>query len=813
MNRSWFKQRLNDIAALAILLILIAVTVWIRLWRQPGLDDWDVMTYYLPAYAFLGEHVRHFTVPGWNPHLFSGTPFAANPQSGWSYLPAMTFFALFSPMNAFRLLIGFHMLLGGVTTFVFARLLKIGALGGLAAAMVFTFGQNLGAATCCTNHLQLDAWIPLALIGVELASQSTSIRNRAIWLTTSAVAVSQIIAGWIGQGTYYALLLISAFLIFRAFRGLRPWRRRIALLAVDGLSIVLGGVALSAAGLAPRLEFAARTYVGTAAYQSEIIQPNKDWEWRRLLQMLISYQPTWRPYYQGAAVLVCVAASLIILRKSRVAIFFLTVTAVVVVLPMKPTPIHQLFYLLPRFRGLHLHDPGRTLAILPIGIATLTGLGIDALPVTLRRPRALLIPLAPVSLWLILLLIQPDGAGLVTGVTWTVFILGTTSLAFAAAVASGCLRIGPINARRAVLISQISLIALLFLDPTGVALVNAVMRANYTEATFTRVTSRSVLQTQSAATDPNGAGAFLQSLQARGQPFRYFGFVSPPAGNAGWQLHEHYMDASVLPLLANNRAMRLGLDDIQGYDPAHLTIYRDFFTKLNAFERDYHEELVYRRGLESPLLDLLNVRYVIVPLGLTTIDPARYREVYRDGAVRVLENLHALPRAWIVHTAQEVDSSLQNLGLLDNPAFDPRAVALLGRTPPALEPAAPDAAETASVAKYSDDEVTLSVHAESAGLLMLSEIYDPGWSVTVDSAPATVYRADSVLRAVAVSRGDHTVVFRYNPRSLRAGIAVSLAAAALVLAIFVIAAVGWARDRRRTVSRAGRDIAGGVNYH
>jgi hypothetical protein len=35
----------------------------------------------------------------WNPHQFSGTPFAGDPESGWTYLPAMLWFTLL-PLGA-----------------------------------------------------------------------------------------------------------------------------------------------------------------------------------------------------------------------------------------------------------------------------------------------------------------------------------------------------------------------------------------------------------------------------------------------------------------------------------------------------------------------------------------------------------------------------------------------------------------------------------------------------------------------------------------------------------------------------------------
>jgi hypothetical protein len=57
-----------------------------------------------------------------------------------------------------------------------------------------------------------------------------------------------------------------------------------------------------------------------------------------------------------------------------------------------------------------------------------------------------------------------------------------------------------------------------------------------------------------------------------------------------------------------------------------------------------------------------------------------------------------------------------------------------------------------------------------------------------------VLRADAIFRAVPVGAGEHTVAFRYAPRSLYVGLAVSAVALALVVAMIAF-------GRRRSVER------------
>lgn len=60
------------------------------------------------------------------------------------------------------------------------------------------------------------------------------------------------------------------------------------------------------------------------------------------------------------------------------------------------------------------------------------------------------------------------------------------------------------------------------------------------------------------------------------------------------------------------------------------------------------------------------------------------------------------------------------------------------------------------------------------GRLGLPCLFDyPGWVATIDNEPVPIYRANYTFRAVRVPEGEHRVVFRYRPMSVRYGLIVS----------------------------------------
>src|SRR5919107_5401181 len=140
-------------ADLAAVLVLFALTVVGEgdLFRDEVSLGMDAATQYYPWYYFLGESLRSGSIPGWNPYQFSGAPFAADPLSGWTYLPAMILFTILPVSPAAGSYLFVHLLLAGLFTYALARVLRIDVAGALLAAVAyelngFMYWRNL----CCS---------------------------------------------------------------------------------------------------------------------------------------------------------------------------------------------------------------------------------------------------------------------------------------------------------------------------------------------------------------------------------------------------------------------------------------------------------------------------------------------------------------------------------------------------------------------------------------------------------------------------------------------------------------------------------------
>ena len=795
-----FVLRHADLAAGFLLFALTAVTDS-DLFRIEDILGSDAATQYYPFYYFLGESLRSGSIPGWNPYQFSGTPFAADPLSGWTYLPAMVLFTLFPLVVAVKGLMFSHLLLAGLSTYALARTLGMDFPGAFLAAIGYEYsGLFYVQNTCCLQYIGVMAWLPLALLGAELAIRSSRWLYRGLWWGLSGLAISQILASWFGQGSYYALLALGGYVAYRTLLsppGNPPliWGRLLGCV-LHGGAVLAFGFALAAAGVLPRLEYNALSNLA-GGYPAEIVAQG-GWslgDWVLLLKPGL--------WYAGITILaLALVAPLIAWGRFAVPYFTALALGALVLTGQGPTPLHSVLYLLPRFEQLHPHSPERVTVILYLGVALLAGAAFTSLAERAReKPLLLALPLLAALFlattitfapprpegWVALYPLPLDN-GLSLPMGSLLFLVLTVVLITAYALISD-----KMAAWRGLAFALLALVVLADLLVADRAIIAEQDLAG--EGWLVRIREADL----AAYYRPSEAARFLQS---REEPFRYFGY-DPGSEGEGYQYSSPlwFGDPAVRALEANGRAMLLGLQNVQGYNPTHIARYDEYITTLNGrYEQNYHFIDVFKDGLGSPLLDLLNVRYTIVPAQPSQEDTegtqqfkqfeSTHPTVYEDDQTRVLENRAALPRAWIVHSAQRVGSEKEALDLLSTSQVDPKQTALLEEEPSEELSQSDDAStDEAEVTEYEANQVQVKTSAEAPGLLVLSEVYYPSWKAYVDGRPAPVYVADGLLRSVAIPAGEHVVELRYESWTLRMGIAISVVACVALIALTISAGV------------------------
>lgn len=200
-----------------------------------------------------------------------------------------------------------------------------------------------------------------------------------------------------------------------------------------------------------------------------------------------------------------------------------------------------------------------------------------------------------------------------------------------------------------------------------------------------------------------------------------------------------------------------------------------------------------RSFLRQPrMLGLLSLRYVA---SHERLDAGEFEDGWmltHEGSDNgseyyIYENTWALPRTYLVNGYRLSGGEEESLRAIEeNASILSHSVVLEGGAPSFPSSQTPDNPGKAWISSYEANEVELRLDASEPSLAILTDSYYPGWVAFVDGVRKPILRANSLFRAVEVSPGTHTVVFKYRPLSVRLGFILSVTTLLMmVIALFI----------------------------
>jgi hypothetical protein len=737
----------------------------------------------------LDRAVDEGRIPLWNRWIDSGTPFLANFQPGVFYPPNLLLAV--SGLDVLRqtdLFVAAHVLLAAAGMFLLLRALGVTVLAALLGAVTLACGGFNAARTGLPTMIATGAWLPWAL----LASWRWFEREDAVGFAGMALCLG--LSGLAGFAQIFVFVAYG-WGLFGLVEGLARRPRPSPRAWLGWLAAGTLGFLLVAVHVVPTVEFMractdAANPPGMLA--SGTLHP---WAVAKFLvpdllghpadgsnaSYLLSmgdghYTQTEHSTAVYAGILPLLLAAAVLLapgdrrRDTFAGLVLLGVGAVLCL----HTPLTEHLGLVP---GLGFSRPDRATFLSGFGIALLGALGADQLA-------------------------GREGPGLRRHANVFALVCAAAALAFALVVVAGGARLLPYAVGRALgdaAVRRAGLAAAAFVAASG-ALVGARAAGRLSGRAFLALAlalvtvdvglfaSRfNVMQPRTSVyrpPAPGGALEFLLAKQASDGPFRIFRYEPARSQFQG-----------VLP---PSTASVYGLEDILGFDSLNLDRCAELLAAIDP-------AIVVRRGnlrgtgrtdvLASPLLDLLDVRYVLAPPEAAgSVPPGLVLAHASDLAV--FENPDHLPRAFLLPEVRVLADRERVLEAMKEPSFRPDLWAYSEVSIPGLPSGA--AARTggeagrARLVEHEDERVRVEVVASRTALLVLGDAYFPGWRALVDGVERPIHRVDYFLRGVVVGPEDREVVFEYRPASFRVGAAVSV----LALATVAAAALGLARRRR-----------------
>jgi hypothetical protein len=221
--------------------------------------------------------------------------------------------------------------------------------------------------------------------------------------------------------------------------------------------------------------------------------------------------------------------------------------------------------------------------------------------------------------------------------------------------------------------------------------------------------------------------------------------------------------------LPQHTAIQHDLALADGVDPIQLAHYADFLAQAGGYMvSGYSPSLPpdlddASARPDAGRLGLLNVGYVAADFPIVAEGLILEQQI--DGTY-LYRNEQVLPRAFVVPYAER-------------PAGDDIRLEL------------PIVPGPARIVTYTANRIVVEADQETAGLLVLGEVWYPGWRALVDGLEVPIRRVEGTLRGVTLDPSAHTVEFGYRPWTAWAGFAISITT---MLALLVYGVTrGWRR--------------------
>lgn len=859
----------------------------------------DMVLQNLPWKRFAREQLSAGEIPLWNPHQFGGIPFLAAGQHSMLY-PLSAIYLLLELPSAYGWFIVVNLWLAGVFMYAFGRGLGLSRAAAMLAGIVYQLGGFVLASVVFPMMIGGLPWLPLLLLMMENIARARPLRGETSallpWVGVGAVALGMNILAGHAEITIYTLLIAGYYgglrLLYEAWRQRAEWRaillrRGVALALTFALGLGLGSVQLIplydfvrsnwraerssletvlsyAHPARDLLQFVLPNFYGSPAQHQyfDLFSGQVVTQWNNAAGQPVTHSE-WgiKNYVEGAlylGILPLLLAGFALLerwglrRRERSpeppyrAIFAALGAASLSF--MFGLPTYALIYFLPGVN--QLNSPFRWIFALGLAVAVLAAFGLDALRLHPRLVRRLGIVVAGLGALGIAGLVL---ARLAYGALAGLFDGLVQNMAGASAVFSDGAMFFSYQAFNAAILCAALLGSGAVLAWAGRGVSTAWVRWGgvrpWQVAALALVSADLMVASWgfNPASDPlllDFTPPAIQHLLERQQ-------IEGP------QRLITLEDPAQRPILNANSGWPYGLDDLRGYDsiiPADTVamlravapqVQLDFNRSAPIFSAypPPFEDFDYRSALTSPLLDLLNVRYVLAHRSFDLSALPGYERAYEDEALTLWLNTDAAPRAftvraadfateWMLEPGQTPDyASLRLPPIVERPLIfpdtgrekfmdvqgvdtllyasaDEAGVARI----PNLYPASPieimvgrgglvDEAIEATRRETQQgtqieargltpgEEVSFVVRELGDTWLVVSEMYDAGWRAFVrpqggaegDEQALPVERVLGNLQGVQLPPGQWTVRLVYSPASFQVGLFGSLTSGALLL--------------------------------
>ncbi|MGB5843432.1 MAG: YfhO family protein [Anaerolineales bacterium] len=785
---------------------------------------------FVPWWTWSWEAVASGVFPIWNTMLGMGAPLIANYQSALFYPPTWLYFIAYTVGGIgamawlMAIMVVMHLFWATLGMALLIRELKLGKLAQLVGGLAFGLGGYLVARAGFLSINAAVSWLPWIILGAtrlvigfsyqpaeqESSETAISTRNNKImsgYLLLVSVIAMQLLAGH-AQTAWYSVLLAVTWVLYLGL--IDPWlnkrrarpkassssnsseieddqqvqgyglrQSRVAMLLIFFGSALVFAIGLAAVQLLPTAEYLLESQ-RSAAVDYDFAMSYSFWPWRFLSFLAPGlfgnpatgdywgYANYWEDAVYIGLIPFILAIAAILTRGKKIArqtlvnprfIGFLVVLILVTFLIAlgRNTPIFPwLYQYVPTFDM--FQAPTRISVLAIFALAILAAIGAESW----SRPEGKLLywlrlgvmaaAAITIGAGLALFLSRSLSLGIRPSLIRATAWLGLWGLGLGLLALKAPLRVEDPNQDREWGWWHWAVVMWIGLDlvVAGWGLNPSVDLSVYQDPSPTAEEVEQAL---------DGGRIYLNSEdeeQLKFERFLRFDTFQPFEEGEDWQS----LRASLLP----NITVLDTLPSANNFDP--------------LLPARFSSWLEVMQDVDAQVLDqMLNL------MGVTVVESIDLNETY---GVR-FDKREAYPRFRWVSCGIGAADELMAIELIKNNTIDHDSGVILETASAGPQPICnrENAAQLQLVTEQ-ENLNNVRVNSSSAGYLVMSDVWYPGWQAFVDGELAKLWRANYLFRAVAVPAGEHEVTIAYQPKVFYGGVAVSSVAFIGLIAIVLI---------------------------
>ncbi len=772
----------NDVLALLTLLGLLAFFFPDLFLVKAAPLIGDSLEQHYPWAFQLAQSLKAFKLPFWTSLIQCGFPLVAESQIGAFYIPNLIFYGLLPFHMAYSYMNLFHWFIAGCGTYAYARQMKLVAIASFVATVVFVFGSAYGGAYYNMTSLKTICWFPVVLYLLERYLE----KQKKRFLLGMAIVIGQsLVAGYL-QMAVFTWLIFGTYALLRIFifpENATRGRKKILIVGALTFSMMIALIlALPQIFLTVQLAMLS-TRVGLEegfAYVGSL----SPLVFFTLVVPKLSLIFRSNNLYSGtfALFLMLFAISSPDIRKRKTFRIWGVMALLTLLLALgRWSPLYVVLIKLAKFYSFRF--PAKFIGFVCFSFAMLSAIGVQALWqgrwTQAVVKNAFYAYLAIIGVFITLMLF---GSWFFTTGKDIAMKLGTfyvmryvyTKPGHPHSLETYLERVKnyPDYALKYISLSDSANFWMIVISCFCVVLLTAFLWKKLTARSFLKIGIFFLITDLYAASyldiqldlapyqkvlKPSPLLKILEAEGASGRLARIYGFPS--------------VDKR-LPFTPSQN-MLYGIEDVGAYSPLVSKRYHESIGLLgNVNDSNYLRFPSLDFALQRlSLLGFLNVSHV---LSAKPIKHPDLKLAGQDDQLRcyLYENMGAHRLAYFFSRVEITQEWADLRKKLMAPFFDPKEILFLEKED--IEKIAPFSqgigmkpVTTYSLEKRREDFEEWKLEVNQAGFFVVSEMFFPGWTATVNGLPVPILRAHGLFRAIRIDgQGRYRIRFQYNPFSM-----------------------------------------------